>query len=702
MKMNLVLAVASAFAAISAGASGNAPWIGDGRSLPEGAAWYADRPAPEFRASFPSPQCGRPVTLRIATPCYFDLAVNGRRLTPCSAMTLWSPFDHTIYAEDFTVDPALLRAAPASNVVTVALGNGFYNLPPFKLWGCHVFRNVLSSGAPVFKAYVDGVPLSGWEWRETPVMRNCVYLGAVVDATRRPGEWRAAVESAGPKGRIVKRAAPPVAQYGRLCGKSRWLREGEVQVVDFGANATGVPEFRFADVRRGDRVEIVYGERLNDDGSVNVLTQTAGQVKPKGKGFVLDDSPGNRAAADEKFGVGCPCPAAQRDEYVCSGAKGGETFVPPFVWHVCRYAEVRGLKRLLGDGDAALVLTSSQVVDTPLAAAFRASDPRIARIHEMCRRTFRSNLMGVQSDCPGRERLGYGGDIVAACDAYCLNWDMREFYLKTLQDFADEAADDGWLTETAPHVGMVSQGMGGRAGPISWTLAVPVLMDALLRHYGDERALAYYPVCARYSRLVAAKYPDGYIPKCRGDHEALERAPNDLTATAHWHEFLRLTASFAERLGRKEDAAEFRALAAKVSALFAERWVGEDGTVANGTQSAQSIALCLGLVPERLRSAAFAKLVEAVEAKGCAPTTGIFSTRYMLMFLSENGRADLARRVVLHEGFPGWLHMLDRGATTIWETWKESDDVYSNCHPMFGSVDEWILRYAFDNASLRE
>jgi alpha-L-rhamnosidase len=38
--------------------------------------------------------------------------------------------------------------------------------------------------------------------------------------------------------------------------------------------------------------------------------------------------------------------------------------------------------------------------------------------------------------------------------------------------------------------------------------------------------------------------------------------------------------------------------------------------------------------------------------------------------------------------------MLDRGATTLWETWKESDNVYSNCHPMFGSVDEWILKYA--------
>jgi len=40
-----------------------------------------------------------------------------------------------------------------------------------------------------------------------------------------------------------------------------------------------------------------------------------------------------------------------------------------------------------------------------------------------------------------------------------------------------------------------------------------------------------------------------------------------------------------------------------------------------------------------------------------------------------------------------WLHMVDRGATTLWETWKESDNIYSNCHPMFGSVDEWILRF---------
>ena len=37
--------------------------------------------------------------------------------------------------------------------------------------------------------------------------------------------------------------------------------------------------------------------------------------------------------------------------------------------------------------------------------------------------------------------------------------------------------------------------------------------------------------------------------------------------------------------------------------------------------------------------------------------------------------------------------MVDRGATTLWETWKESDNVYSNSHPMFGSVTEWFYRW---------
>ena len=37
--------------------------------------------------------------------------------------------------------------------------------------------------------------------------------------------------------------------------------------------------------------------------------------------------------------------------------------------------------------------------------------------------------------------------------------------------------------------------------------------------------------------------------------------------------------------------------------------------------------------------------------------------------------------------------MIDQGATTIWETWKESDNTFSNSHPMFGVVTEWYYRW---------
>ena len=657
-------------------------WIGDGRPDLVGAQFYADDPAPEFRASFVSPSATG-TTVRVACAGYFDLRVNGHllggRLAP---KPLWSPYDHTVYVESYFVPAAWIKPAPAQNELSVSLGNGFYNLPPLKFWGSIEFRKHLAHGRPCFALEIVGSdePLS-WQWRETNLKQNCVYLGAVVDATAKPGAWAPAATVKGPAGKLVPRLAPAIVRRGEFAGKARWVKEGAVQVVDFGANRTGVPRFRFAKAPKGARIEVVYGERLNKDGSVNPRTQTAGQIKRAGLG-----------------GEGAPALAAQRDVYVSDGL--GREFVPPFVWHVARYAEVRGYGSLLGSGEVSFVALASDVKDNPKAVSPKFAHPEYAKIHDICRRTFLANLMGVQSDCPGRERLGYGGDIAASCEALIANFDMKEFYLKTLQDFADEASVDGWITETAPFVGIadasgLASGEKARRGPISWAIVMPVLMDAILRHYPDAkaRALAFYPTCLRYVKLMDERYPSGVVPVCIGDHEAIERAPNAVTATAHWHLFVSLTAKFARALGLAEDAAALDRLAGKVRKAFAERFVKPDGTVANGTQSAQAIALYLGLVPEALVKAADEKLVAAVEAKGGALSTGLFSTRYLLLYLSENEHQDIAERIVRRRAYPGWLHMVDRGATTLWETWKESDDVFSNCHPMLGSVDEWLLKY---------
>ena len=73
--------------------------------------------------------------------------------------------------------------------------------------------------------------------------------------------------------------------------------------------------------------------------------------------------------------------------------------------------------------------------------------------------------------------------------------------------------------------------------------------------------------------------------------------------------------------------------------------------------------------------------------------TGIFGTKYILETLSEYVSPHLVYDIVNSTAYPGWGFMIDHGATTIWETWKESDNTYSNCHPMFGTVTEWYYRW---------
>ena len=57
--------------------------------------------------------------------------------------------------------------------------------------------------------------------------------------------------------------------------------------------------------------------------------------------------------------------------------------------------------------------------------------------------TLLSNLFSVQSDCPGREKFQYGGDIVATSEAAIFGYDMASFYAKTVSDHRDALRGDG-------------------------------------------------------------------------------------------------------------------------------------------------------------------------------------------------------------------------------------------------------------------
>ena len=168
-----------------------------------------------------------------------------------------------------------------------------------------------------------------------------------------------------------------------------------------------------------------------------------------------------------------------------------------------------------------------------------------------------------------------------------------------------------------------------------------------------------------------------------------------LTSLAHWHQFVSLTAKFARLLGKSDDAARLASLAERIAAKFRADYVQGDGKVGSGFQGEQLFALYHDLLASRDIPAAYELLKNDIHAHGDALTTGIFGTKYLLEYLPLHGDAELAAKVAMHDGFPGWFHMMDCGATTLWQQWseKKSQSVSSNCHPMFGSVDEWMIRH---------
>jgi alpha-L-rhamnosidase len=160
-------------------------------------------------------------------------------------------------------------------------------------------------------------------------------------------------------------------------------------------------------------------------------------------------------------------------------------------------------------------------------------------------------------------------------------------------------------------------------------------------------------------------------------------------------------AELADAVGRGDEAARYRELRAKIGAAFADAFVGADGRVASGTQTAYVLALHTGLLPGHLRDAAADRLVAAIRAADWHLTTGFVGVGYLLPVLSSAGRTDVAYRLLAQRTFPSWRYMIDRGATTIWERWdgwseeKGFQSAWMNSfnHYALGSVGEWLFRF---------
>lgn len=670
-----------------------AKWIRTDRPAPiKDEDFYKDIPAPMFRKDFKLTGEVKNARLYISGLGYFEAFLNGKKIGKDVLHPGWTQYAKRVLYSTYDVTRLLNEG---ENTMGVLLGNGWYNPLPLRLFGKYNLREFLTKGRLKFIAqllitYKGGRSAiltsdESWRWKEGPLLKNNVYLGEVYDARRelpgwnKPGyddsDWGEAVVAASPGGILKEQFVPPNRITRVIEPVAMTSPVKGVYVFDMGQNFAGWINFKMHG-KPGQRVTMRYGELLFDNGRVNGFTTVAGQIKEQ---WHMDGGPGS------------PKTAWQEDTYIMKG-DGEETFQHHFTFRGFRYVEVRGLKKEPEKSDIKGLRINS---DLSLAGTFSCSNPLFNKIQQLVDWTFLSNVFSVESDCPAREKFGYGGDIVAAGEAYLFNFDMANFYKKAVRDFQLDARPNGGLTECAPYNGIDSEGFGAGTGPVGWQLAHPFMLKKLYQYYGDKAFVEeQYPTVVRLAEFLKTQETDHLIFHGIGDHESLDPKPTEITSSAFYYHIIGLTAGLAGILDKTEDQQKYGALAEEIKKAFIDRYYKGEGRVGDHpTQATQVFALYYGLLPEGEEAAVLRVLEKEIllTHKGHL-STGIFGTKMMFDVLVKYGRNDLAYTMVNQKDFPGYGYMIENGATTLWEHWKLDKNTFSHNHPMFGSVSEWFYK----------
>jgi alpha-L-rhamnosidase len=665
------------------GKTDKAQWITDNRELPASdSLFYLDYPAPLFRKDFLLKSKIEKATLFITAAGYYKASLNGAPIGKNVLDPAWTDYSKRIYCTEYDVTTAIAKGA---NCLGVTLGNGFYNPLPLLKWGRRNLRKDLSVGKPAFLAkllinYSNGksekiVSDGTWKYTYGPTVKNDVYLGVIYDASKEikgwnsagydDASWDLAKMGENPGGQLQKAFFPPVQITKEITPVEISTPKTGIYIADMGVNFTGIYRIKLSG-NKGDTITFRFGERIYEDGKLNPMTTVAGQIKRKGIG-----------------GPGSPEIAWQTDSYIVGDNKDS-WFTPDFTYHTYRYMEIKGLdyKPSVSDIKGLFIHTNVENKNS-----FSCSSELLNSIQEATERTFLANLVSVQSDCPAREKFGYGGDLNATSESFIYNFDMQSFYRKTIYDWVD-AMNDSTFVDTAPYTGI-------KYCEISWESAFITTQYYLYLYYNDTDIIKeLYELDKKWMDKAARIHPDGIVDKGLSDHESMEPVPVKLTGTAHYMQCARIMQTFASVVGDSENEQKYAELAEKLKNLIeTEFW---DKPVAGkiNRQTLFSTLLYHGIIPADDRNAAKDSLLKAVRNGPSGHfNTGIFGTKYVLETLSENTSPENVFNIVNSTAFPGWGFMIDNGATTIWETWKESDNTYSNCHPMFGTVTEWFYRW---------
>lgn len=627
---------------------------------------------------------------------HYRLNINGATVGDAEFAPVWSEYDKTVYYNVFDVTDLITAGG---NAVSVLLGNGMFNVQRMGRYS----KLQTSFGPPQMLLrleinYADGtrqVIKSGGDWKYSlsPITFNSIYGGESYDARLEQqgcckagfddSGWRKAVVTEGPKGRLTPQTVQPVRimeRYGikswkpipadSLASASKSTKR-EIHpsafVADMGQNLAGFPEITVSG-KRGQKVTLIVAEKLTRQGACD-QRQTGRQ---------------------------------HYYEYTLKGDGTDETWHPHFSYYGFRYIQVEGavlegqpnpdglpvLKRL----NSCFIYNSAEEV-----SSFECSNPLFTDTHRLIERAERSNMQGVLTDCPHREKLGWLEQDHLCGPSLLYNYDMTRYAPKVIRDITDTQKADGMVPTTAPQY--ISFGNLFDDSP-EWGSTLVILPFMYYDQYGDSTLITdnYEPI-RRYVDYLTTRADNGIVSHGLGDWYDYgpwragfsKNTPVPLVATAHYIFDLQLLVRAARMTGRTADAGKYSAMLDKTVESFNREFFKPDScTYGTGSQTSNALPLYLGLTGGN-KQGVLASLVNDIKEHGTRLTTGDVGNRYLFQTLAQNGLNELLYTMLNHYETPGYGFQLRHGATTLTEQWDPNQGSSLN-HFMMGQIDEWLFK----------
>ena len=570
------------------------------------------------------------------------------------------------------------------NKIAVLLGEGWYK-GRFGFDGDYrnLYGNQKKCIGELHIRYANGqeeciVTDSSWKAEESSICENGIYDGEHIDETLE--HKMLSVEEIEETRPLVERFNPRIHKVEEFQPVSV-KQEEEALLLDFGETVTGWVEITGA-FETGQKVMMQYGEVLQ-----------------KGR-FYRD----NLRTAKAEF------------TYVSKGK--GETIRPHFTYYGFRYVKIKGL-----NPEKEYKFIAYRIMSDIERTGWVATDhDKVNHLLENTLRSQKCNFLDIPTDCPQRdERMGWTGDAGIFASTACFHMDSGSFfhhYMKNMQ--AEQEKCNGAIPFFVPRPKVKKEEHTNPfyldSGAAVWGDAATLIPWRLYQFYGDKAMLEeQYPVMKAWVDYEYERTKENEIPylwqndRQLGDWLALDngninnpigKTDSGFIASVYHYWSTKMVKEAAESLGLEE------------SKVYAEREKEIRNAILNYyfpdkkfcleyTQTACALLLYLKLYPEGEREVITAKLAELLKKNNGHLNTGFVGTPILCMALSENGQNQLAYDLLLNEDYPGWLHEVNLGATTVWERWNslEEDGSISGTgmnslnHYAYGSIAEWIYRY---------